>query len=413
LPREIGPLCFGGEEMAGAAMATAGNEVFALTDEQIVGLESEDTTAERGEKEKSNAETLSGAEGRGELRGRARAGRTHALRDSEQEGIVAVEEAPKWLAERMRDPWHGDEAKELWDGKQRAERENASYREAVGSAEDARALKEIYPGGVTEAKIAAERARELDAIDAAFYRGDGAARMQLAQRMMQQDPVAFREMVEAGVRLLKETAGAARDQRTANGDQGTAGENRKSKIENGGEERPPMRGLEEAGARVPQEVARAYGEFEQAANAELEKSVGGAIARVMEEALPNLRVRGARGKEGELGAAPLRERLTVAVREEVESALKSDRALGEQVTRILAGRRFDSGARGQVVRLIDARAQELVPGAVRRVVGSWTQATLGARGKSVAEKIETRREPVSRHRRVDYIRMSDDDILGL
>ena len=55
------------------------------------------------------------------------------------------------------------------------------------------------------------------------------------------------------------------------------------------------------------------------------------------------------------------------------------RHLGEQVARVLSGRRLDEAARAQVVRLIDARAQQLVPGAVRRVVGSWTAATLGAK----------------------------------
>ena len=59
---------------------------------------------------------------------------------------------------------------------------------------------------MTEAKAAAERARQLDEIDAAYYRGDAAARGQLAQRMMLEDPRAFREMVEAGVRLLREVA---------------------------------------------------------------------------------------------------------------------------------------------------------------------------------------------------------------
>ncbi|MGB2633228.1 MAG: hypothetical protein WAM58_04760 [Candidatus Acidiferrum sp.] len=181
---------------------------------------------------------------------------------------------------------------------------------------------------------------------------------------------------------------------------------------------------------MPHDVMRAYGEFEKAANLELEKSVGGAIARVMEEALPNLRVSGANGREGALGTAPLRDRLTGAVREEIEGALKSDRQLGEQVSRILAGRRFDGEARAQVVRLIDTRAQQLVPGAVRRVVGSWTSATLGARGKSdgatahessrqekVAargEKVSARREAAaSRVRRPDYRRVSDEEILGM
>ncbi len=72
------------------------------------------------------------------------------------------------------------------------------------------------------------------------------------------------------------------------------------------------------------------------------------------------------------------------MREDVEAALKSDAQLGEQVARILGARRFDDAARAQVVRVIDARAQQLVPGAVKRVVGSWTTATLGTKGKSRA-----------------------------
>ena len=71
--------------------------------------------------------------------------------------------------------------------------------------------------------------------------------------------------------------------------------------------------------------------------------------------------------------------MKASVREEIDSALKSDAQLGEQVARVLAGRRFDDAARKQVVRMIDARAQQLVPGAVRRVVSGWTQTAMAAR----------------------------------
>jgi hypothetical protein len=173
----------------------------------------------------------------------------------------------------------------------------------------------------------------------------------------------------------------------------------------------------------------------------LEKSVGGAIGRAMEAALPNLR--NANGSGGNGQSAPLQERLRTAVREEVETALRSDGSLGEQVARILSGRRLDEAARMQVVRLIDARAQQLVPGAVRRVVGSWTQATLGARktdsgaesaGRGADERI-AERAPRSSQRtasensggernvqtvargvprgRVDYRKFSDEQILGM
>jgi hypothetical protein len=193
------------------------------------------------------------------------------------------------------------------------------------------------------------------------------------------------------------------------------------------------------GMAVPQEVASRYREFERATNAELEKSVGGAIGRAMEAALPNLRQIGGEGQ-----APPLQERLRVAVREEVETALRSDASLGEQVARVLSGRRFDEATRTQVVRLINGRAQQLVPGAVRRVVGSWTQATLGARKTDAgaenagrgADERRVERAPSSSQRtasgnsggdrsaqsaaargvprgRVDYRKLSDEQILGM
>jgi hypothetical protein len=185
------------------------------------------------------------------------------------------------------------------------------------------------------------------------------------------------------------------------------------------------------GKAVPQEVVRAYGEFEKSANAELEKSVGGAIAQAMELALPNLNRFSASGDAGTQHAAPLRERLSTAVREEVEAGLKSDRQLGEQVARLLAGRRFDREARAQVVRLIDTRAQQLVPGAVRRVVSSWTNTALTVRGKETGASVKVpspstgrraseprsatdrERQGAPRPRRLDYGRMSDDEIMRL
>ena len=126
------------------------------------------------------------------------------------------------------------------------------------------------------------------------------------------------------------------------------------------------------------------------------------------------------------------------MREEVEAALKSDAQLGEQVAKILAARRFDDATRAQVVRVIEARAQQLVPGAVKRVVGSWTTATLG-NGRNTAESSRgttnrsAKKEPEravaarnekaagarrdagtsSKGRRVDYGRLSDEEILGM
>ncbi|HME12492.1 MAG TPA: hypothetical protein VKF79_06515, partial [Candidatus Acidoferrum sp.] len=105
-------------------------------------------------------------------------------------------EAPHWLAERMNDPRHGAEARELWQGAHAARQEASAFREVFAKPEDARA--------------AASRARMLDEIDRAYFGAPGnapeqisASRAQLAATMLREDPAAFREMVFAGLRALE------------------------------------------------------------------------------------------------------------------------------------------------------------------------------------------------------------------
>jgi hypothetical protein len=448
--------------MLGDAGESAALEIFALTDEQILGMEPEgqevdDSSSSREHFSNSQCPSTSAATTAASARDDAK---------SAQPGMAVprglAQEPPEWLAREMKDPWVGEEARELWEGTQRAQREMAAYREAFATPEDARALKEIYPGGVTEAKSSAERARELAEIDAVLFGAAGkpaeelrAGRTALVEKLYAQDPGAFREMVEAGVRILGRMPSGQRPEAS---EARTALARDAADVPGGGgrsdgkSAQPgiiPRTTRDGAAVAVPQEVVSRYREFERATNAELEKSVGGTIARAMEAALPNLRYANAAGGVGPLDsrgkqASSLQERLATAVREEVESALRSDASLGEQVARVLSGRRLDEAARAQVVRLIDARAQQLVPGAVRGVVGSWTQATLGARktdagAESAGRGGDERRveRPASSSQRtvsgnseanrngqtaagrsvprgrVDYRKMSDEQILGM
>jgi hypothetical protein len=350
-------------------------------------------------------------------------------------------EPPAWLAAQMQDPWGGEEAREFWDGVQQARSEAAAYRGAIASPEDARALKELYPGGVSEARAAAERARLLDEVDRAYFGADGtspeqlsASRAQLAQRMMREDPAAFREMVEAGIRVLQETASAQ-------------GPTRKSlAIGNDpalvmAQNAVPLEGNQPATAFAKtqgQARVAAYAAFERAANEDLERSIGGAIERTLTQALPSIEQHNAPGLAVAQRAAPLQEKLASSIRAEVEKALQGDRQLGEQVAQILASRRFDSDARAQIVRLINERAQQLVPGAAKRVLNEWTQTTLAAhRGRTqrtetmspradVAlasvpartvsdQKIQTRRQDASatRSQPINYCKVSDEQILEM
>jgi hypothetical protein len=178
-----------------------------------------------------------------------------------------------------------------------------------------------------------------------------------------------------------------------------------------------------------------YAAFEKAANEDLERSVGSVIERTLAQALP--------AAGGENGAA-WKGRMAAAIRQDVEKALQGDRQLGEQVAQILSGRSLDNETRATVVRLIGARAQQLVPGATKRALKDWTQTTLAAhRGKNTqVDAASARREvapaapaprvsqPQSAHRtdaarsaridggepakgRLNYGRLSDEQILDL
>jgi hypothetical protein len=443
---------------------TALHELFALTDEQILEIEPEAAEAAPVEQP-----LLAVPDRRGDAARTASATDPNSIAASPrpinntqqiaQAGVPVLQEPPPWLAAQMKDPWTGGEAKELWNGIQQARKEAADYRAAFASPEDARALKELYPGGVNQARTAAERAHTLDDIDRAYFGTMGgsaeqtsAARAQLAAMMMREDPAAFREMVFAGLRALEQagaqtgTTAGARPNSVSAVAESVAAQDRgglKSAATNPASQAQPETRAADNAAHVA-----AYAAFEKAANEDLERSVGASIERTLEQALPNL------GRDAKTSgvvtqhAAALQARLTAAIRQDVEAALKDDRQLGEQVAQILSSKRLENETRAQVVRLIGERAQQLVPVAAKRVLNDWTQTALAAhRGNTArADAAFTRREvaPASSDsgrasaeanshrasqtrrgddahggasrpdsRRVDYRKLSDEQILDL
>src|SRR2546427_8061545 len=205
----------------------------------------------------------------------------------------------------MKDPWTGEEARELWNGVQQA-KSAAAYRAAFANPEDARALKELYPGGVNEARAAAERARVLDDIDRAYFGAPGksaqkvsVSRAQLAQTMLRENPAAFREVVFAGLRALEEPGAqtgssvGSRFSTTPAATESTAAQTVVSAAQTQGglKSAPPDASAQaQADKRATDNEARlaAYASFEKAANEDLERSIGGAIERALNQALPNV-----------------------------------------------------------------------------------------------------------------------------
>jgi len=369
--------------------------LFVLTDEQILEIEPEaqDVSVREDVEQGNSPEAV--------LLGANSATPPEAQTQTGKARVPVLPEPPAWLAETMNDPQRGAEARALWEGAQRAEKEAASYREVFAKPEEARA--------------AAERARMLDDIDRAYFAGDASQRAQLAAMMMREDPAAFREMVFEGLRALEAAGQPGRTRSVADAVRATLG----SPSVHGSAAQPGGALQQNSGQAIPAPTAQtkhgaqqssnlsqqhglaaqhaqlaAYAAFEKAANDDLERSVGSAIERTLVQALPSLTSAGGASGVGAQHAAPLQARLAAAIRQDVEKALQGDRQLGEQIAQILSGKRLDSETRAQVVRLIGERAQQLVPGATKRALNDWTQTTLSAhRGKNArADSSSARRE---------------------
>jgi hypothetical protein len=440
-------------ETSGANGHTHLHDLFVLTDEQILEIEPEAQDASVREEAAQGDSLASVSRGANDNEKRTGNGLDSVATNTASAGeqaqsaqarLPVLHEPPAWLAETMNDPQRGAEARALWDGAQRAEREAASFREVFAKPEEARA--------------AAERARVLDDIDRAYFAGDPSQRAQLAARMMREDPAAFREMVFAGLRALEAAEHPESSRSIANavgatlGSPGTNGGGASAGgalRETSGQASPAPTAQSNLGSTPRNDSAQeahlaSYAAFERAANDDLERSVGAAIERTLAQTLPTLNSVVSAPGVGAQHAAPLQARLTAAIRQDIEKALQGDRQLGEQAPQILAARRLDNETRAQVVRLIAERAQQLVPGATKRALGDWTQTTLAAhRGKSThTETSSSRREvappaPLSRasHEhiaprnaaapssrpdgrdsvkgRVDYRKLSDEQILEL
>src|SRR5437764_3174541 len=325
--------------------ASTARDLFVLTDEQILEIEPENEAAAsppsethpqsaRQDSSSPSAPRNDESQAASSDAGAAEHGSRNTGHDRQARVSVTPEPRP-WLATQMKDPWSGEGARELWNGVLQARQEAAAYRTAFATPEDARALKELYPGGVNEARGAAERARVLDDFDRSYFGTAGksaqevsASRAQLAQTMLREDPAAFREMVFAGLRALEDLGKRSGETTVA---RALRPESVSSSVSAAPTDRKSLTPEEVSYSDQHAASLAAYASFEKATNDDLERSVGATIERTLHQALPNAsRVSNASGA-GAQHAAPLQARLSAAIRQDVEAALKGDRQLSEQV----------------------------------------------------------------------------------
>jgi hypothetical protein len=170
-----------------------------LTDEEILGIEPIGASAT-----KSNGVIPSEA---GKLASIDDASNPGAQRDSSGKddprndnqttatGQAALAQMPEWMRTLAADPKHGGEAQQLW-------REHQEFRAAFSSSEEARAIKELLPGGVKDVLTLREATQSVDRIDAALFSGDLRAQSEVVAELARANPAAFRSMFAEAAKVL-------------------------------------------------------------------------------------------------------------------------------------------------------------------------------------------------------------------
>src|SRR6266851_6189338 len=192
-----------GQGGAAAPPASAPNtgaavETF-LTDEEILGIEPAGSVAPiHSTVILSEAKNLSSIDRTGEdATKRDSSGKDGPQNDSQGTFAerLANSQMPGWLAALTGDPKTGPEAQQLW-------REHQEFRAAFSSSEEARAIKELLPGGVKDVLSLREATQSVDRIDAALFSGDARAQSEVVAELARANPTAFRAMFAEAAKVL-------------------------------------------------------------------------------------------------------------------------------------------------------------------------------------------------------------------
>ena len=383
---DAGPDAGAGGTALGANGAGAAN-TSRMTDEEILGMDSvgqtllsvpESAAAGGGAKDTFENEKDAAAAPQG------------------QTGVSVLQQMPAWMQAVAADPKHAGEAQQLWQ-------EHQAFRAAFSSAEEARTMKELLPGGAQEVLALREAAQEVsslrqsaasmqeaaqsvDRIDAAIFSGDARAQSEVVAEMARANPAAFRSMFAEAAKVLAGMGAGGREaggreqgienrRQDAGATNSAAGHdtNHESQITNHNSQatnhQSPVTGHQSPGFDPA-----AYASFERSTNETVARDVRGSIGDTLSRVLPEGVADGAARRIGE------------DIFNEVHRALAADRSLSEQVGEVLRNRRFGSGEQQRVASLLAGRAKQLVPSVARRVIGEWTSSVLGtARTKAARQ----------------------------
>ncbi len=292
--------------------------------------------------------------------------------------------------------------------------------------DDAQAYRETF-ATPEEARTATALLADIDRLDALFFSRRPEDHAELARTVASLDPSAFASLAQAMNGLATETQSRRGDgvvgAQSANNsgrtpDPALHTANHGHDLPRGafpaiGEAQPST--LAGRSTATPLQPTAAQTEFFHATNAAAVEGVLEAIESQVERLLPE-----GVSKSG-------RNRVVGEIYRELDTTLRSNRQLGQQMRDAFRSGSLDSEHQRALVSLVTGRARQALPGVAKRVLGEWTSTMVAAnQDRRARQQAAERRVDIAGSggtgsdgsrsmspREIDYRRMSDADILNL
>lgn len=305
-------------------------------------------------------------------------------------------------------------------------RDAQSFREIFPDVESARAIQKLFPT-LEDARAANSQVADLARLDTLFFSNRPESHAELAAAIYRLNPTAFRNLAQMmnaivspngeGVQSLSALGptsnatvqpsggrGTSTIASTANGESNSLSQPIDGRTQGGSEDSP---------LQQPITAAHEHAFFHETNAAAVEgvlNSIQSQLDRLLPEGTPQ----------------NTRQRLTGEIYREVDAALQSNRAFGQQLRQAFRSGQLTPGNQRAIVGMVVGRAKQALPGIAKRVLGEWTSGVVAHAGaRQERQRNAAKRVDIAggapggdspralMPKDIDYRRMSDNDILNL
>jgi hypothetical protein len=273
------------------------------------------------------------------------------------------EAAASQAAETSAEP---EELKAAFDANpelRRAWHAEKAYREIFPNVEAAREIAAMFPT-IEQARAAQSQLAELEQLDSWFFSGQPEAHAELAATVYRMNPAAFRSLAQAINQTLARLDAAGKGEGKPEPQPGQAAA-----------AAPADSTTNDKAAAAPDaQQAGRFASFYQETNAAVVEGLVDSIRAQVDRLLP----------EG--SAAGARNRVVGEIYRELDTSLRANRALAQQVRQAFRSGALDADHQAAVAGLILSRARQALPAVAKRVINEWTTGVLTAADAKVARQ---------------------------